>query len=113
MDSTDEADRNLRLDVLADGVLVQNLHIDLVVEVTDVSYDGVVLHLGHVCGHDDVLVASGGDEDISDRDDSLQAHHGEALHGGLKCADGIHLGDVHDGSGSLHGLRAACTKKSL
>jgi hypothetical protein len=30
-------------------------HVDLVVEVADVADDGVVLHLGHVLGHDDVL----------------------------------------------------------
>ena len=30
-------------------------HVDLVVEVADVADDGVVLHLGHVVGHDDVL----------------------------------------------------------
>ena len=30
-------------------------HVDLVVKVADVADDGVVLHLGHVLGHDDVL----------------------------------------------------------
>ena len=33
-------------------------HVDLVVKVADVADDGVVLHLGHVLGHDDVLLFS-------------------------------------------------------
>ena len=39
-------------------------HVDLVVEVADVPDDRLVLHLGHVGGHDDVLVAGRGDEDV-------------------------------------------------
>ncbi len=40
-------------------------HVDLIVKVTNVTNNGVVLHLGHVGGHDDVLVAGGGHEDIT------------------------------------------------
>ena len=37
------------------GPSVEASHVDLVIEVTNVSDNGVVLHLGHVGGHDDVL----------------------------------------------------------
>ena len=57
----------LRLDVLPLDALPfhQSSHVNLVVKVTDVSNDGVILHLGHVGGHDDVLVTSGGNKDVT------------------------------------------------
>jgi len=39
-------------------------HVDLVVEVTNVTDDGVLLHALHVLEHDDALVTGGGDEDV-------------------------------------------------
>ena len=42
-------------------------HVNLVVEVANVADDGVVLHLGHIGSHDDVLVTSGSDVDIGSR----------------------------------------------
>lgn len=97
---------HLGLDVEAGGGLHQVLHVDLVIEVADVSNDGVVLHLGHVGGHDDILVTSGGNDDINLGDDGGQLHDAEALHGGLKGADGVNLSHVADGTGGLHGLGA-------
>src|SRR6185437_9204192 len=47
-------------------------HVDLVIEVTDVTDDRLVLHLGHVPGGDDVLVAGRGDEDVHLVDDVLK-----------------------------------------
>ena len=97
---------HLGLDVDAGGGLHQVLHVDLVIEVTNVTHDGVVLHLGHVLSHDDVEVTSGGDHDVDLGHDGGQLHDAEALHGGLQGADRVHLGHVHDGTGSLHGLGA-------
>ena len=57
---------NLGLDVLTldSRPAHEASHVDLVIEVTDVTHNGVVLHLGHVGGHDDVLVTGGGHEDV-------------------------------------------------
>lgn len=57
----------LRLDVLPLDALPfhQAKHVDLIVKVTNVADNGVVLHLGHVGGHDDVLVTGGGDKDVA------------------------------------------------
>eukprot|EP00983_Pelagomonas_calceolata_P028066 880486-Pelagomonas_calceolata.AAC.3 len=52
--------------------LQQSQPTHLVIEVADVAHDGVVLHLGHVVGHDDVLVAGGGDEDVGGLQHILQ-----------------------------------------
>ena len=78
-------------------------HVDFVVEVTDVADDGVVLHLSHVLGHDDVLVAGGGDEDVDLAHDIVEADDLEALHARLQGADGVDLRNVDDGALGTHG----------
>merc|ERR1719396_99064 len=73
---------NLRFDVfhLNAGEVLQACHVDFVVEVADVSNDGIVLHLLHVLERDDVEVASGGCKDIDFMHHRLQGHNLESLH---------------------------------
>mmetsp|Transcript_17318 Transcript_17318/g.34925 ORF Transcript_17318/g.34925 Transcript_17318/m.34925 type:complete len:401 (+) Transcript_17318:560-1762(+) len=94
------------LDVDALDVLggVETLHVDFVVEVANVTDDGVVLHLLHVLEHDDVLVSGGGDDDVNSADDVLEADDLEALHAGLESADRVDLSNKSVGTASLHGL---------
>ena len=70
---------------------------------TNVAHNGVVLHLLHGLKSQDALVTGGGDKDINEVDNSLQAHNAETLHGGLQGADRVNLGDVHDGTSGTHG----------
>ena len=83
---------------LMPGIELEAGHVDLVVEVADVADDGVVLHLRHVLGGDDVLVAGGGDEDVADVDDVLDGGDLEAVHARLERADGVDLGDDDAGA---------------
>ena len=96
---------NLSLDglVLDFGPFLETSGVDFVIEVSDVSDDGVVLHLAHVGGHNDVLVSGGSDEDISLLDDLLESDDVVSLHAGLESADRVDLSDVDSGSASLHG----------
>lgn len=98
---------NLGLDVHALGDLHEAVHVDLVVEVTDVADDSVVLHLAHGLGHEDTLVTGGGDEDVGGVDDVLKGADGVTLHAGLKGADGVDLGNVNDATVGTHGGGAA------
>lgn len=100
---------DLRLDVGPGdrGILLQGFGFDLVIEVSDVSDDGVVLHLFHVLQSDDALVAGGGDVDVHVFEDVLDPDHLEALHAGLECADGVAFCDVDPGAAAAHGLGAA------
>jgi len=100
---------NLGLDVLPDNSLglLNSGHVDLVIEVSNVSDNGVVLHLGHVVSHDDVLVSGGGDEDVSLTKDVLEADDRVSFHAGLEGADGVDLGDVNAGTAGAHGLGAS------
>jgi hypothetical protein len=102
---------DLLLDVgaLDTGVVVKSVHVDLVVEVTDVSNNSVVLHLGHGVDHDDSLVTGGGNEDIAGLDDGLEFLNLVAFHAGLEGADGVNFSNDNTGSTSLHGLGASLT----
>mmetsp|Transcript_20914 Transcript_20914/g.35266 ORF Transcript_20914/g.35266 Transcript_20914/m.35266 type:complete len:480 (+) Transcript_20914:443-1882(+) len=100
---------HLGLDVLASGRSHEAMEVKLVIEMTDVAHNGIVLHLSHVIAHDDILVTSGGNEDVSSGDNGGKANHLETFHGGLEGTDRVNLRDEHDGTGGLHGLGASLT----
>ena len=97
----------LDVDVLDAGVGFEAGHVDFVIEVPDVANNRVVLHLGHVFDHDDVLVTGGGDEDIGGADAILDGGDLEPVHGGLQGADGVDFGDDDARASRFHGLRGA------
>lgn len=76
---------DLRLDfnLLDFRPVAETVVVDFVIEVTNVTDDGVVLHLSHVFSHDDVLVTSGGNEDISFLEDGFKSNDLETLHASL------------------------------
>merc|ERR1712147_355787 len=76
---------------------------------TNVSNDGVVLHLGHILFHDDTLVSSGSDEDITSADDSGEFLDLESLHSSLKSTDWVDLGDDNSGTACFHGKSTSLT----
>merc|ERR1719229_58644 len=99
---------NLRLDDQALGArFVQAVHINLVIEVADVTDDRVVLHLLHLREHDDVLVSRCGDEDIGLSKNVVQSDDLEAFHARLEGADGVNFGHHDTGATGLHRLGAA------
>mmetsp|Transcript_15855 Transcript_15855/g.26668 ORF Transcript_15855/g.26668 Transcript_15855/m.26668 type:complete len:450 (-) Transcript_15855:20-1369(-) len=95
---------HLRLDVHTSCLGHQVLHVNLVIEVTNVTNDSIVLHLGHIGGHDDVLVTGGGDENITSGHNGRKLDDAETFHSRLQSANRIDLSDIHDGSGGFHGL---------
>jgi hypothetical protein len=92
---------------LASGIGFQVAHLDLVVEVTDIAYDGLVFHLLHVGPGDHLIAAGGGHEDVADGRGVFHGGHFEAFHGRLQGADGIDLRHQHPGTVSAHGMGAA------
>jgi hypothetical protein len=99
---------NLLLDVdaLDTGVFVKTFHVDFVIEVTDVSNNGVVLHLGHMLSHDDALVSGGSDIDVGSLQDRFDSLDLVTFHASLEGANGIAFSDDNSSSASLHGLSA-------
>jgi len=104
---------DLGLDVDTLGSLHEAVHVNFVIEVTNVSDDGVVLHLGHVFGHENSLVTSGGNEDISGGKNIFEGGDGVTFHAGLKGADGVDFGDVNNASVGSHGMGASLTDISV
>src|SRR5215470_1046338 len=100
---------DLRLDVdpTHAGQPGQAGHVDLVVEVPDIPHDGLVLHLAHVLGGDDVQIPGGGHEDVGSLDHVLEPGDLVAVHRRLERADRIDLGDDHAGSLAAQRLGAA------
>jgi len=100
---------HLGLDVidLDSRKLLEQVHFDLVIEVANVSNNGIVLHLLHALQCDDLEVASGGDEDVCLTDDLIQSGHLETFHACLKGADGIAFRDHDAGTCTTHSKGAA------
>jgi len=86
-----------------------NIHVTYVVKVTNVSDNGIVLHLGHAAFHKNSLVTSGGDENVGLRHHILEGDDLEAFHAGLKGADGINLRHKDDAAAGTHGRSTALT----
>merc|ERR1712182_162200 len=78
-------------------------HLDLIVEVPNVSDNGIVLHLLHVLQPDDVEVTSGRHKDVHLANDRLQGYHLEAFHAGLESTDRINLSDQATCTRTTHG----------
>mmetsp|Transcript_18936 Transcript_18936/g.47286 ORF Transcript_18936/g.47286 Transcript_18936/m.47286 type:complete len:287 (+) Transcript_18936:872-1732(+) len=95
---------HLRLDVLAldTRLRLQSGHVDFVVEVADISHNGVVFHLGHVLGSDDVEVAGCGDEDVALVDDVFDGGHLVPFHARLQGTNRVALRNHDAGAGTLH-----------
>ena len=77
------------------GDFLEAGHVDLVIEVADVSDDGVVLHPRHVLRGDDVAVPGGGNEDVGLSDDTFQCLDLESFHRRLQRANGVDFRDHH------------------
>merc|ERR1719343_1588915 len=77
-------------------------HFNLIVEVTNVAYDGVVLHLFHSLQSDDLEIASGCDENIRLARNLIKCGHLEALHACLQSTDRVDLCDEDASTCATH-----------
>src|SRR5690625_1738924 len=76
----------------------QSGDLNLVVEVADVSNDGLIFHRCHVLGRDDVLVPGSCDEDVAAYQCLFEGCDLETIHRGLQRADRIDFGDDYTGA---------------
>ena len=84
---------HLRLDVHPGDAfgLVEEVHLDLVVEVADVADDRLVFHLEHVLQRDDVAIARAGDVNVRLAQRGFDGGHFKPFHCGLQSVDGVDL----------------------
>jgi len=95
------------VDSLDAWVVLETFHVDFVIEMSDVSNNSVVFHLGHVVGHDDIFVACAGDVEISFLDDRLDSLDIESFHACLEGTDWVNFGNNNSGTGVLESRGAA------
>src|SRR5258708_22586259 len=88
-------------------VLIEPCHIDLDVEVTNVTNDGLVLHQAEVFFRDEIATAGCGDDDVGFFYGVGHLLYLEPVHSGLKGTDGIDLRDDHAAAGTLQGSGGA------
>ena len=102
---------NLILDVFALNawIFFEASNIDLIIEMANVTNNSVVLHLGHVGGHDDLVIAGRSDEDVGSFNDALHSLYFNAFHASLEGADWITLSDNDACTACLHGGGASLT----
>ena len=74
--------------------IVQVINADLVVEVPDITDDGLVFHLRHMVGRNDAIIARSGYVNVAPSEGILDSENTVAFHRGLQCTDWIHFG--HD-----------------
>src|SRR3989344_4015568 len=100
---------HLRLDgnLFDTGILFQFFHLDLIVEMADVTHDGIVFHLFHMQGRDDIAIAGSRDKNIRFSHDFFYRSDFIAFHSGLQGADWIDLSHDDTRSESRQTLYAA------
>lgn len=100
---------NLRLDI--DSLYVrpgaETIVIDFVIEMSNVTDNSIMFHLGHVLGHNDTLVSSGSDEDVDILNDLFQSNNSETFHACLESANRVNLSNKNARSAALHSLGAS------
>jgi hypothetical protein len=97
----------LIFDLFYSGPVVELVHFNFIVKVADITDDGLILHLAHVLGGDDILVSGGGDVDVGLVQGLFDPADGVSRHAGLQGTDGIDLGDEYPAFLSGQGFRGA------
>lgn len=97
----------LDLDSLYVGPASESVVVNLVIEMANISDDGIVFHLGHMLCHDDVLVSSRSDEHVHLLNHVVESYNSETFHACLQSADGVHFSNEHSRSAGFHSLGAS------
>ena len=86
---------DLRFDIGALHILgaIESIDLDFIVEVADVSYDGLVFHARHVTDSDDIDIAGGGHVNVTPSQGLFDSSDLVTFHGRLQSVDWIDLGD--------------------
>ena len=76
---------HLRLDIFMNypRVFYQCLHLNFIIEMTDIAYNGLVIHFFHMFDTDDIAVTRGCHEDVALRQRILKCGHFITFHDSL------------------------------
>src|SRR5690606_1339241 len=93
-------DIHLRFDGILLRVFVKPCNIDFIIEMTDVTNDGLILHRFEVTIHYDVEISRCSDDDISFFNGVVHLFNCITVHGSLKRTDRIDFSYNNAGTGT-------------
>ena len=91
----------LDVNMLHAGRVLEAIDLDFVIEMADVTHDGLILHRLHVLQGDDVFVARGGNVDVGLAEGALDGVHLKPFHRALERVDRVDFGDNHASTKAL------------
>ncbi len=86
------------------GIMLEGIHLNLIVEVTDVADDSLIFHLLYVVDADDVDVACSSDKDITFGAGLFHRDYFKSFHGSLQGANGVYFRNQYTGAVRTHGM---------
>ena len=97
---------NLRFDVdlFHTRCIIKGVNLDFIIKMADITYNGFVIHSGHMIKGDHIFVAGSRYKNIPVFQRLLDGGHFKAFHGGLQGTDGINLGNFHPCTVGAHGF---------
>ena len=78
--------------------MFKSIHLDFIVEVTDVADNSLVLHLRHVVDTDNVDVACCGNKDIALCAGFFHGYYLKAFHSGLQSTNRVYFRNQYSGT---------------
>lgn len=94
-------------------IVFKSFHINFVIKMTNVTNNGIVFHLSHMMGHNDSLISSASNEDISFLDYSFNSFNFISFHAGLKGTNWVNFGDDNSSTASFHSGSTSLTNITI
>ena len=79
------------VDMLDAGIMFERIHLDFVIEVTDVANNGLVFHFLHMVDADDIYVACGSNKDITFGAGFFHRYYFKTFHCSLQSANRVYF----------------------
>jgi len=83
-------------------IVFKSFHINFIIKMTNVSNNSIVFHLGHMMSHNDSLISSASNVDISFLDYRFNSFNFISFHACLKGTDWVNFSDNNSGTASFH-----------
>jgi hypothetical protein len=83
-------------------IVFKSFHINFIIEMTNVSNNSIVFHLSHMMSHNDSLISSASNVDISFLENTFNSFNFISFHAGLKGTNWVNLSDNNSSTASFH-----------
>lgn len=100
---------NLRLNVCSNNVWIvfKSFIINLIVKMSNISDNCIILHFSHMLSHNNILITSSSNKNISFISKLFEGYNFITLHTGLKSTNRINFRNKNSCTSSSHSLSAS------